>query len=191
MIPFNHLGFVFKNLGSFIYPRKVVQELHGFLEELPNNVSVLDLGAGTGMMSELAYKCRQDLKLVAVDPAEGMLKYAPEYLQTHIASAEDLPFDDDSFEVVMMGESLHHFRNTDLALKEVQRVLKKDGKLFIYDFDKSSFRGNVICQVEKLLGEPGHFYEPYALKSILESHGFSVKVSSHSWRYTVSAFLMD
>ena len=191
MIPFNHLGFVFKNFGSLIYPQKVLDELYEFLKALSSEASVLDVGAGTGMMSEFAYRCREDLKYVAVDPAEGMLKYAPEYLQTHIAPAEELPFEDNSFDMILMGESLHHFRNPELALKEVVRVLKKGGKLFIYDFDKSTFRGNAICKVEKLLGEPGHFYEPNNLKIILASLGFNAEVSSHKWRYTVSAFLRD
>ena len=189
MIPFNHLGFVFKNFGSWIYPQKVLDELCDFLKVLPSEASVLDVGAGTGMMSEFAHKCRGDLKLVAVDPAEGMLKYAPAYLQTHIAPAEALPFEDDSFDMLLMGESLHHFRDIELSLQEVKRVLKKDGKLFIYDFDVSTFRGNAICKIEKLLGEPAHFYEPNALKKILEGYGFSVEVSHFQWRYVLRAYL--
>lgn len=49
--------------------------------------------------------------------------------------------------------------------------------------------GKGICIVEKLLGEPSHFYEAYVLKKMLEKHGFSVEVSQHNWRYTVSAYL--
>jgi len=187
MIPFNHLGFIFKNFGSLIYPKVIVQELCVFLKSCPVDASVLDLGAGTGMMSQFAYKCNPELQLVAVDPAEGMMRYTPKYLELHIASAEKLPFEDASFDALMMGESLHHFDNPEIALKEVVRVLKKDGKLFIYDFDKSSFLGNSICKVEKFLGEPAHFYEPNDLKNTLETLGFSVKVSSHKWRYTIEA----
>ena len=98
MIPFNHLGLVFKHFGSWIYPKAVVVELCLFLKPLSNEASVLDVGAGTGMMSEFAYKCREDLHLVAVDPPDGMLKYSADYLQTYVGTAEELPFEENSFD---------------------------------------------------------------------------------------------
>ena len=152
MIPFNHLGFVFSRFGYLIYPRAVINELDIFLKPLLKEASVLDVGAGTGVLSEFAYKCRDELKYVAVDPAEGMLKYTPSFLETHIATAEELPFQDNSFDAIIMGESLHHLSDTELAFEELLRVLKKDGKLFIYDFDVSTFLGKSICRIEKLLG---------------------------------------
>lgn len=190
MIPFNHLGFVFKYFGSFIYPSIVKKEICEFVKPLPNEAYVLDIGAGTGMISKFAHRCNTTLNYVAADPAEGMLKYAESYVDTHVASAEALPFDDDSFDAVLMGEALHHFNDTELAMKEVVRVLRKNGKLFIYDFDKGTFLGNTLCTMEKLLGEPGNFYDVDSLKKMLESHGFYLNISKHGWRYTVSATLM-
>ena len=189
MIPFNHLGFAFKKFGAVIYPGVVRDELCTFLKSVENNASVLDIGSGTGVMSELAYDCNQELRLVAVDPSKGMIKYSPEYLETHIATAEALPFEDDSFEAILMGEALHHFHEPQKAFEEVLRVLKKEGKLFIYEFDPSTFMGKFICMTEKMLGEPAHFYLSDDLKEILEEYGFSVKISQHNWRYTVSAYL--
>lgn len=189
MIPFNHLGFVFKYTGALIYPAKVRQALCTFLKPLSRHVTVLDVGAGTGMLCEFAHKCRNDFIFTAVDPAEGMLKFSPEYVKTYQANAEDLPFDNESFEAILIGEALHHFEDVDKSLQEVVRVLKKDGKLFIYDFDVSRFMGRNICRVEKLLGEPGNFFEPEVLKVKLEALGFDVEVHQYGWRYTISAVL--
>ncbi|WP_345980871.1 class I SAM-dependent methyltransferase [Sulfurimonas sp. HSL3-2] len=189
MIPFNYLGFVFKHFSSSLYPKKVVEELCMFIKPLCDDASVLDIGAGTGMMCEFAYRCNPKLRYVAVDPAKGMLKYTEDYVEVHTATAEALPFDDDSFDAVLMGESLHHLADPDTAMKEVVRVLKKNGKLFIYDFDKGTFLGKSLWAMEKLLGEPAHFYEVDALKKMLEEHGFHVHVSQHKWRYSVSASL--
>lgn len=189
MMPFNNLGFVFKHFGSLVYSKPILKDLCTFLQGFTDKASVLDIGAGTGMMSEFAYRCNDKLRYVAVDPAEGMLKYAPDYLETHIGEAEELPFEDGSFDAIFMGESLHHFHDIDAAFKEVVRVLKEGGRLFIYDFDKGTFLGKCVCVMERVFGEPGNFYEPAVLKEELEEYGFSVSITKHGWRYTVSASL--
>lgn len=189
MMPFNNLGFVFKHFGSIIYSKPILDDLCLFLHGFSDKESVLDIGAGTGVMSEFAYRCNSALRFTAVDPAEGMLKYAPEYLETHVGTAEALPFEDSSFDAVFMGESLHHFHDIDAALTEVVRVLKDGGKLFIYDFNRGAFLGKCVCFMERVFGEPANFYEPSVLKEELESYGFSVTVMKHGWRYTVSATL--
>lgn len=187
MIPFNHLGWFFKTFGTVIYPKSVRQSLCIFLKPILPKARVLDVGSGTGVMSDFAHKCRDDLHFIAVDPAEGMLKFSKQYIQTHQGSAEALPFSDNDFDVVVMGEALHHFSDVDQAIRETVRVLKKEGRLFIYDFDSSTFMGKSICLGEKLLGEPGNFFEPEVLKVKLENYGFSVEFRQHSWRYTISA----
>ena len=189
MIPFNHLGWIFKNISPLIYPSKVHKSLCNFLKPLSKSASVLDLGAGTGTMSEFAYACRDDLQFTAVDPAEGMLKFSAEYVDTHKAHAEKLPFEVSSFEAILIGEALHHFNDVDKSLQEIVRVLKKEGRLFIYDFDSSTFIGRNLCRIEKILGEPGNFFSSKELKKILECYGFLVDISQCGWRYTISAQL--
>ena len=189
MIPFNHLGWIFKYIGPTIYPHEVRESLCRFLIPLSKSALVLDLGAGTGIMSEFAYACRADLQFTAVDPAEGMLKFSAEYIQTHQGHAETLPFEGDNFEAILIGEALHHFSDVEKSIEEIVRVLKKEGKLFIYDFDSGTLRGKMICMIEKILGEPGNFFSPRVLKPILESYGFSVDICQYGWRYTIAAQL--
>ena len=189
MIPFNHLGWIFKYTGPYIYPHKVRESLCSFLIPLSNHASVLDLGAGTGIMSEFAYACRADLQFTALDPAEGMLKFSPEYIQTHQGYAETLPFNTSSFEAILIGEALHHFQDVDKSIEEMVRVLMNKGRLFIYDFDTSTFIGKILCRAEKILGEPGNFFTPHDLQHKLESYGFCCNITKHGWRYTVDALL--
>ncbi len=189
MIPFNQLGWIFKYFGSLIYPHTVRKSLCSFLKPVSKHARVLDLGAGTGIMSEFAYACRDDLHFTAVDPAEGMLKFSAEYIQTHKAHAEELPFEVESFEVILIGEAFHHFQDINKSMQEVVRVLKKEGRLFIYDFDSSTFMGKSICRIEKILGESGNFFAPEELKKILESYGFSVIINQYGYRYTIASEL--
>ena len=43
--------------------------------------------------------------------------------------------------------------------------------------------------MEKMLGEPGNFFDTLGIIEKLESYGFVVKLESHGWRYTVVATL--
>lgn len=189
MIPFNHLGWFFSRFGSMAYPEAIRQDLCHLLASAPESALLLDLGAGTGVLSDYAHRCRRDLQLVAVDPAEGMLSYAPHYVRTVNARAEALPFEPASFDVVTVGEALHHFQEPFTAVGEIARVLKNGGSLFIYDFDPGTFQGGFICRAEKLLGEPGNFFPPGEISTMLEEHGFTVRCSQYSWRYTLCARL--
>lgn len=187
MIPFNHLGWVFNRVGKPAYPAAVIALLCECLQKLPAHGRVLDLGAGTGVVGRFAHDCRADLNYVAADPAEGMLKYIPAHVERVHARAETLPFEDASFDMVMVGEALHHFEEPDKALETIARVLKENGVLFIYEFDPGTLPGRLICLLEKMLGEPGHFYPPGQLAGLLESYGLSSRIVRHGWRYTLTA----
>jgi len=185
------MGWFFKTFGSTIYPKSVEASLCDYLQSLPSTSRVLDVGGGTGVMSEIAYRCRDDLDYTVVDPAQGMLKHAKTYMNTCKANAEALPFEDKSIDIVLMGEALHHFSDVDKALKETVRVLKKRGLLFIYDFDVGTFRGGVVSRVESMFGEPANFFEPDVLLVALESYGFEAAYKLHGWRYTMHAQLKN
>ncbi len=187
MIPFNKLGWAFHRFGKRIYPQEVRQNLCYFLDTLPPEAKVLDVGAGTGVLCELSLACRDDLVLSAADPAEGMLQYCRESVHTVVAPAETLPFDNNSFDGVLMGEALHHFRNVDAALLEIKRILKPNGMLFIYDFNPKKFKGAFIAKSEILLGEPGNFFVPSELAEKLSSFGFQATIQQYGYRYTVHA----
>lgn len=187
MIPFNHLGWFFNLFGTKAYSDAVIQDLCETLSVVPQNGALLDLGAGTGVVGTFALGCRGDLRFTAADPAPGMLQYVPEPVQKVSARAEALPFDNDTFDAVLLGEALHHFSRPDDALGEIARVMRGGGVLFVFEFDPSVFLGRLIRGGEKLLGEPGHFYPPQTLAAMLEAHGFSVRIRAHGWRYTLCA----
>ncbi|MEE9249105.1 MAG: class I SAM-dependent methyltransferase [Dehalococcoidia bacterium] len=101
---------------------------------------VADVGCGTGRYShQLFLHLGPAIKLVCVDVNRAMLdelKWAIDpamdpSVESIQASANALPFDDGTMDVVTTFNAIHHF---DVAgfLRESRRVLKEDGKVFLY-----------------------------------------------------------
>ncbi len=89
----------------------------------PKMERVLDVGTGSGVFAEAF--ARLDLAVTGIDVQEPMLEAARRIVpQGHfqIASSEDLPFDDDSFELVFLGLVLHESHEPGRTLREAHRV---------------------------------------------------------------------
>ena len=82
-----------------------------------NDCKLLDVGCGSGI-SMKPFNCKK----IGVDNSEELLKLNP--YPTIKADAENLPFDNNSFEVVICVTALHNFNNFEKAINEMVRVSK-------------------------------------------------------------------
>lgn len=85
--------------------------------------SVLDIGTGSGVFAEGFYK--HDKKVTGLDINPEMIAAAKGYLPDvdfKIAHAEDLPFDDNTFDLIFMGVIFHEVDDYTKALQEAKRV---------------------------------------------------------------------
>ena len=106
--------------------------------ELEANMVVVDIGCGTGAaLRHAAARVSKGL-LIGIDPVPRMIELARERTTGHAfedriefrqGSAERLPVDDFSVDVVLAFDSFDHWQNKDLGLAEVLRVLKSSGSL--------------------------------------------------------------
>lgn len=97
--------------------------------------NVLEIGIGPGLNLPI-YKAEKIQQLIGIDPFEDTWKKGavdiaklPFKFEFIKASAEELPFKDDSFDVVVVTYSLCTIPDGVKALKEMRRVLKPGGKL--------------------------------------------------------------
>lgn len=97
--------------------------------------AVLDVGCGTGVLSRAAAdRVTTAGRVVAVDVNDGMLavaKRAPESIQWTTAPAENLPFDDDSFDRVVSQFALMFFDDRSGAVAEMARVTRPGGTITV------------------------------------------------------------
>jgi len=88
-------------------------------------VNVLDVGTGSGLFAEAF--ARRGLEVTGLDPNLEMLETARSFVPAGTfveGTAEDIPFPDDSFDLVYLGHVLHETDDTLLALQEARRVAR-------------------------------------------------------------------
>jgi len=102
---------------------------------------ILDAGSGFGNMSKTASKiCDDDISITLYDPLRPMLKNTSRLFSTTPVLTcgvfEHIPFRDEKFDAVLTGYSLRDAINLRIAISEIHRVLKKDGRFVIVDLGK-------------------------------------------------------
>jgi SAM-dependent methyltransferase len=113
--------------------RRRVQILLDYLE-LRGGERVLDCGCGMGFHLMAMGTVWDGLQLVGLDSDPERLKWAErEGVPADLVhgDVERLPFDDESFDKVLMSEVLEHLRDDRQALREVHRVLRPGGVLAV------------------------------------------------------------
>ena len=98
----------------------------------------LDIGTGTGQLA--VYLARSGFDVTGIDLADKMVNTAKKYaanlklnIDFRTGDAEELPFEDDSIDVVVSRNLLWTLPNPDRALREWRRVLKPEGLLIVSD----------------------------------------------------------
>ena len=121
--------------------KKILVELASIGEE----DFILDIASGTGDISKLISKeypntniFMSDINYKMLD--EGRNRAIDESFSRNChfcqLSGEELPFKDNTFDVITVGFGLRNFTNKEKGLKEMKRCLKKNGKLLVLEFSK-------------------------------------------------------
>ena len=99
---------------------------------------LLDVGCGTGLTTE-PWACRR----YGVDPAPKLLERArqKDRIEYKLAPAENIPYPDDFFDVVISITAIQNFEDIEKGLMEIKRVGK--GR-FVLSFLKKSSKRDII-----------------------------------------------
>jgi ubiquinone/menaquinone biosynthesis C-methylase UbiE len=111
------------------------------------NCAVLDIGCGTGRYP-LSISAMKNLTFCALEPSIEMLKQAVAKDKSKCilwvrGDGQRLPFQDGLFDCVYITAVIHHIENKEVALREIYRVTKKDGKCVIMTFSHSRIKKHI------------------------------------------------
>ncbi len=99
--------------------------------------SLLDAGCGTAPMLSLLTKEYPDKHYVGLDLTPEMIRKAKEKKLPNtefvVGDCENLPFEPESFDIVINSQSFHHYPNPQNFFNSVYKVLKKGGCLILRD----------------------------------------------------------
>ena len=139
--------------------------------------TLLDLGCGTGEVLSIISKKKKGCKLYGLDLSEKMLEKAKKKLSDSdtllVGDSENMPFEDEMFDVLTSTESFHHYPNPQKAVKEIYRVLKKDGKLILCDFWRPFLKRNFMNLFIRFSKDGDvKIYSEKEIVSMLQNAGF-------------------
>ncbi len=98
--------------------------------EVGTNTIFLDVGCGAGGACIIAKE--KGAKIYGIDVAQGLLNYASLRIPEgdfQVADIENLPYEDNKFDVIFAANSIQYTENRVAALKELKRVCKPEGKI--------------------------------------------------------------
>jgi len=112
---------------------------------------ILDAGSGFGNMSKTAIDVTDGkIHITLYDPLVPMLQQTSKFFdeKPNLTSGvfEHIPFKDEEFDAVLCGYSLRDAINLRIAISEIHRVLKKEGKVVIVDLGTLSTSGTKAGQ---------------------------------------------
>ncbi|MCF7885332.1 MAG: class I SAM-dependent methyltransferase [Candidatus Marinimicrobia bacterium] len=145
--------------------------------QLESESRVLDIGCGTGKLFPIIAGLGENIKIVGLDMCKEMLKYAEKFpypnLETIHSFCEEMPLESNSIDVVFINDTFPHFHNWNLALREIKRVLKNKGHLYLVHSNGSQ----EVNQTHRNIGPPvANDLLPPLDKLVNTLENFSLKV---------------
>jgi ArsR family transcriptional regulator len=166
-------------LGKNYCPGRSWEAVGHLLVQLCEPLVIADLGAGEGLLSQmLALRAK---KIIAVDISPRMVEVGLELAKKHgldrleyrLGDLENPPIKNDSVDLVILSQALHHSIQPQRALDAAYRILKKKGRICILDLNEHNFEKARELYADQWLG-----FSEASLFQMLQKAGFrDIKIS--------------
>lgn len=141
---FNKQAPVYDSNNSWYYSKEGKISSY-FIRDYLNSLNfnkLLDVGCGTAFLIDLLSK-EHDANFYGLDLSDKMIEIAKSKnirnAEFVVGKSNELPYENDIFDIVVCSQSFHHYPYQDEAVDEVYRVLKKGGLYILSDSGLGGF----------------------------------------------------
>ena len=186
---------------SFLYNTR--EEYFIDFMKLKGNEKILDIGCGSGTFSKKLAEKYAKTKIIGADASEAVIKYAKKTstlrnISFVSAPAEKLPFKNETFDVVIISHLIEHLANPQKALKEVRRVLTKNGKMFLTTPNYFSLWPLAEFVFDKSIASEGYSlneqhisrFDYFSIKKSVKEAGFLVSKEKSLYLFSLEASVL-
>ena len=169
---------VWARMASRFFYAPFAKRIAASLSPTGDEPTLVDLGTGPGILSLEVHKLLPQARIIGVDPSGDMLEIARSNAaesgmlnyEARLGSAEEIPLEDDSVDLVFSQVSFHEWEDPAKGLSEVFRILRHGGSIVLRDFNRAWFSGWKRTLVKLLSAAVGESYQDH-----LEMFRFSLE----------------
>src|SRR5881398_1947958 len=159
--------------GRSYVPGRSWRALSHALISLVPRLTIVDLGAGEGTLSQLLAKSAR--KVIAIDNSPKMVEFGSKLAKKHgfknleyrLGDIEDPPIAKNSVDLAILSQALHHAIHPRRAIAAAHQILKRGGRLAILDLLSHRFERARELYADHWLG-----FSEVELHQFLEKSGF-------------------
>ena len=194
---FNKQAPVYDDTNTILYSKYGKISCENIFEFLKDKeyTKLLDIGCGTGYLIDMLAKVHE-AEYTGVDLSPEMIKQASNKKIKNAkfieGRSDEIPFDDNTFDIITCSQSFHHYPDTDKAMQEAKRVLKPGGLYILSDTGVGPFKMfgvKVDDFIYRHFSNTGDCNVSYMEKTIknMERNGFIIEKSEKitTFIYTV------
>jgi ArsR family transcriptional regulator len=160
-------------LGKGYCPGRTWEAIGHLALRLVPAITVADLGAGEGLISQLI--ARRAERVWCIDSSPKMVEVGTELARKNglanlaykLGDIEQVPLPDRSVDLAILSQALHHASHPQAAVDEAHRILKPGGQLLVLDLKEHNFE-----QARELYGDLWLGFKESTLHGFLKKAGF-------------------
>ncbi|HWA07827.1 MAG TPA: metalloregulator ArsR/SmtB family transcription factor [Opitutaceae bacterium] len=161
-------------LGKNYCPGRSWEAIGHLALHLVPAITVADLGAGEGLLSQLL--ARRAERVWCIDNSPRMVEVGTELAKKHglanlsyqLGDIEKVPLPDQSVDLAILSQALHHAQHPQRAVDEAYRILRPGGQLLVLDLNEHTFEKARELYADVWLG-----FRESTLHSFLKKAGFA------------------
>jgi len=184
---FDKIALTYNLFSGILISHKRYAKKIKHISHYKTDFKVLEVGGGTGLVAQFFTDSEE---IIVLDPSKKMMsKIKNKKIKKVHGMAQKIPFKDNYFNLVYCVDSFHHFVNGvkeknyektfNICIKELLRVLKKEGTLVIIDFDIGK-RGILIKWIpfmeNKLMRWGSKFFTRNEMKRLFSKYDVNVEI---------------